>query len=68
MWRVCVIKKPRKNEEAKALLPGCENTTTMGCNVRKTNRQTNCNVSSRQVRTDYSAMNQRRLFFFFGVR
>jgi hypothetical protein len=28
-----------KNEEAKSLLPGCENTTAMGCNARKTNKQ-----------------------------
>jgi len=34
-----VIKKPRKNEEAKARYKGCENTTTMGCNVRKTKQQ-----------------------------
>jgi len=27
----------KKNEEAKAPLPGCENSTTMGCNAKKTN-------------------------------
>jgi hypothetical protein len=30
-----------KNEEAKSPLPGCENTTAVGCNGRKTNKQTN---------------------------
>jgi hypothetical protein len=34
-----VIKKPRKNEEAKARYRAVENTTTMGCNARKTNKQ-----------------------------
>jgi hypothetical protein len=29
-----------KNEEAKARYRAVENTTTMGCNARKTNRQT----------------------------
>jgi hypothetical protein len=33
-----VIKKPRKNEEAKARYRAVENTTTMGCNARKTNK------------------------------
>jgi hypothetical protein len=32
-----VIKKPRKNEEAKARYWAVENTNTMGCNARKTN-------------------------------
>jgi hypothetical protein len=35
-----VIKKPRENEEAKSPLPACENTTIMGCNAMKTNKQT----------------------------
>jgi len=35
----CVIKKPRKRG-GWSPLPGCENTTTMGCNARKTNKQT----------------------------
>jgi t-SNARE complex subunit (syntaxin) len=34
-----VIKKPRKRRSQNPLL-GCENTTTMGCNARKTNKQT----------------------------
>jgi hypothetical protein len=38
---LCVIKKPHENEEAKSPLPGCENTTIMGCNGGKTNKQTN---------------------------
>jgi hypothetical protein len=37
---LCVIKKPR-NEEAKSRYRAVENTTTMGCNARKTNKQTN---------------------------
>jgi hypothetical protein len=36
-----VIKKPRKNEEAKARYRAVENTTTMGFNARKTNKQEN---------------------------
>jgi hypothetical protein len=36
---LCVIKKPRKRG-GWSPLPGCENTTTMGCNARKTNKQT----------------------------
>jgi hypothetical protein len=35
-----VIKKPRKKEEAKARYRAVENTTTMGCNARTTNKQT----------------------------
>jgi len=35
---LCVIKKPRKRG-GQSPLPGCENTTTMGCNARKTNKQ-----------------------------
>ena len=40
---LCVIKKPR-TRGGENPLPGCENTTTMGCNARKTNKQTvlNC--------------------------
>jgi hypothetical protein len=30
-----------KNEEAKARYRAVENTTTVGCNARKTNKQTN---------------------------
>jgi hypothetical protein len=37
---LCVIKKPRKRGGQSPLM-GCENTTTMGCNARKTNKQTN---------------------------
>jgi hypothetical protein len=39
-----VIKKPRKNEEAKARYRAVENTITMGSNARKTNKQTNKQV------------------------
>jgi hypothetical protein len=38
---LCVSKKPRKNEEAKARYRAVKNTTTVGCNVRKTNKQKN---------------------------
>jgi hypothetical protein len=34
---LCVIKKPRKRGGYSPLL-GCENTTTVGCNVRKRNK------------------------------
>jgi hypothetical protein len=43
---LCVIKKPRKRGGWSPLL-GCENTTTMGCNARKTNKQTNVGASCR---------------------
>jgi cell division protein FtsI/penicillin-binding protein 2 len=33
-----VIKKPQKRGD-QSPLPGCENTTTMGCNARKTNKK-----------------------------
>jgi hypothetical protein len=33
-----VIKKPRKNEEAKARYRAVENTTTIGCDAKKTNK------------------------------
>jgi hypothetical protein len=36
---LCVIKKPRKREVLSPL-PGCENTTTIGCNARKTKQTT----------------------------
>jgi len=36
---LCVIKKPRE-WGGQIPLRGCENTTTMGCNGRKTNKQT----------------------------
>jgi hypothetical protein len=40
LWRVVVCdQETSKNEEAKARYQGCENTTTMGCNARKTNKQ-----------------------------
>ena len=40
LWRVVVCDQETSKEEAKSPLPGCENTTTMGCNVRKTNKTT----------------------------
>jgi hypothetical protein len=39
-----VIKKPRKNEEAKARYRAVENTTTMGCIARKTTTTTTTNM------------------------
>jgi hypothetical protein len=42
MWRVVVCdKETSKKEETKAHYGAVENTTTMGCNARKTNKQTN---------------------------
>jgi len=37
--RHCVWSRNLKNEEAKACYGAVENTTTMGCNARKTNKQ-----------------------------
>jgi len=34
LWRVVVC-----DQETSKTLPGCENTTTMGCNARKTNKK-----------------------------
>ena len=42
--RRCVWSRNLENEGAKSPLPGCENTTTMGCNAKKINRQTNINM------------------------
>jgi hypothetical protein len=42
LWRVVVCdQETSKNEEAKARYRAVKNTTTMGCNARKTNKQTN---------------------------
>jgi hypothetical protein len=42
LWRVVVCdQETSKNEESKARYWAVENTTTMGCNARKTNKQTN---------------------------
>jgi hypothetical protein len=42
LWRVIVCdQETSKNEEFKARYRSVENTTTMGCNARKTNKQTN---------------------------
>jgi hypothetical protein len=38
--RRCVWSRNLENEEAKARYRAVENTTTMGCNARKTNKQT----------------------------
>ena len=49
MWRVVVCDlETSKNEESKARYRAVKNTTTMGCNARKTNRKTNkqCNRST----------------------
>jgi hypothetical protein len=39
LWRVVCDQEASKNEEAKTLYRAVENTTTMGCNTRKTNKQ-----------------------------
>jgi hypothetical protein len=40
LWRVVVCdQETSKNKEAKARYRAVENTTTMGCNARKTNKQ-----------------------------
>jgi hypothetical protein len=40
LWRVVVCdQETSKNEEAKACYRAVENTTTMGCNARETNKQ-----------------------------
>ena len=42
LWRVVVCDQENlENEEAKALYPAVKNTTTMGCNARKTTRNNN---------------------------
>ena len=42
LWRVVVCDQETSNEEeAKARYRAVENTTTLGCNARKTNKQTN---------------------------
>jgi hypothetical protein len=41
-----------KNEEAKARYRAVENTTTMGCNARKTNKQTNKHVDPKMLSND----------------
>jgi hypothetical protein len=41
LWRVVCNQETSKNEEAKARYRAAENTTTMGCNTKKTNKQTN---------------------------
>jgi hypothetical protein len=40
LWRVVMCDQETSSEEAKARYGAVENTTTMGCNARKTNRQT----------------------------
>jgi hypothetical protein len=39
LWRVVVCDVETSNEEAKARYGAVENTTTMGCNARKTNNK-----------------------------
>ena len=39
LWRVVVCDQEISNTRRLGLLPGCENTTAMGCNARKTNKQ-----------------------------
>jgi hypothetical protein len=43
LWRVVGCdQETSKNEETKARYRAVENTSTMGCNGRKTNKQTQC--------------------------
>ena len=43
LWREVVCdQETSKNEEAKFRYGAVKNTTTTGCNARKTNKQTNC--------------------------
>jgi len=39
LWRVVVCDQETSNKEAKARYGAVENTTTMGCNARKTKKQ-----------------------------
>jgi hypothetical protein len=39
LWRVVVLSINLENEEAKARYRAMENTTIMGCNARKTNKE-----------------------------
>jgi hypothetical protein len=41
LWRVVVWSRNLENEEAKARYRAVGNTSTMGCNAKKTNKQTN---------------------------
>jgi hypothetical protein len=40
LWRVVVCDQETSNEEAKARYRAVENTTTMGCKAKKTNKKT----------------------------
>jgi hypothetical protein len=43
LWRIVVCdQETSKNEKAKARYRAVENTTTISCNAKKTNKQTNC--------------------------
>jgi hypothetical protein len=45
LWRVVLCdQETSKNEEAKARYRAVKNTITMGCNARKTNKQTNKHI------------------------
>jgi len=39
LWRVVMCDQETSNEEAKARYGGVENTTTQGCNAKKTNKE-----------------------------
>ena len=52
MWRVVVCDQENlENEEAKARYRAVENTTTMGCNARKTNKQTTYIISVKKIQS-----------------
>jgi hypothetical protein len=52
LWRVIVCdQESSKNEEAKARYRAVENTTPMGCNAKKTNKQTNIYIELTEVYT-----------------
>jgi hypothetical protein len=44
LWRVVVCDQETSKRRRLSPLPGCENTTTVGCNGRKTNKQTIVNT------------------------
>jgi hypothetical protein len=55
MWRVCVWSRNLENEEAKARYQAVENTTTMGCNAKKTNKQGTRNAKSQVVDANWQS-------------
>jgi len=61
---LCVIKKPRKRGGS-SLLPGCENTTTMDCNARKTNKQSKGLLQQAEVAQGVPGTLRPRIFLTF---